>query len=82
MTRRDFLGTVIALSAISQQDKRPVVQIRASEALGSIGDPSALPALRKIVNDPKSDFATRYKLRNAIAQFEAAGHPASPKKKP
>jgi HEAT repeat protein len=76
LRQRAFVPQILPLL----QDKRPVVQIRAIEALGSIGEPAALPALRKLMNDPKSDFATRYKLRNAIAQIETAGRTSSPKK--
>jgi HEAT repeat protein len=76
LRQRAFVPQILPLL----QDKRPVVQIRAIEALGSIGDPSALPTLRTLMNNPKSDFATRYKLRNAIAQIEGAERTASLKK--
>lgn len=71
LRQREFVPQILPLL----EDRRPVVQIRAIEALGSIGDPSVLPLLKKLLKDPRSDPVTRFKLTNAIAQIEAANRP-------
>lgn len=76
LKQREFVPDILPLI----DDKRPVVQIRAIEALGSIGDPAALPALKKMFKASSTDFATRYKLRNAIGQIESAEREQSRKK--
>jgi HEAT repeat protein len=76
LAQREFVPQILPLL----KDKRPVVQVRAIEALGSIGDTSALPVLKALLNNPKSDFVTRLKATNAIAQIEAAPRAGAPEK--
>src|SRR5215468_4095292 len=54
----------------------------AIEGLGNIGDPSAVPALQKIANDPARDKGQRELARKSLAKLGTAEPPPSGDKPP